>query len=234
MAVALCSPDAALLSKTRDFPSELSCDDVEALRPASERAAGRAASVDERRVPPRRAGARECDSAGRRERVARLRPPRPGPQLRRTARGSDASASSSLRSASSPSRPPPSRSSRRGSRGAAGRNEIRTFLQGGAQRAEFQPILRDVRELVDRIVADTEADREVGSWTPERLKHTLNRHLHGEKVVDRRQPRAVHPRAIGRRQRSLDSPPGERPRDGARARDACMFGHVARPRQRLR
>ena len=62
-------------------------------------------------------------------------------------------------------------------------NEVRRFLQGGNQRVEFQPILRDVRELVDRILAETEADREVGEWTPERLKHTLNRHLHGEKVV---------------------------------------------------
>jgi trehalose 6-phosphate synthase len=62
-------------------------------------------------------------------------------------------------------------------------NELRRFLQGGNQRAEFQPILRDVRELVDRIVSDTEADRESGDWTPQRLKHTLNRYLHGEKVV---------------------------------------------------
>ncbi len=62
--------------------------------------------------------------------------------------------------------------------------EVRTFLQGGAQqRPEFQPIMRDVRQLVDRIVAEKESDREGGTWTPERLKQTLNRHLHGEKVV---------------------------------------------------
>jgi trehalose 6-phosphate synthase len=60
--------------------------------------------------------------------------------------------------------------------------ELRTFLRGGGQRPEFQPIMSDVRALVDRIVAEKETDRE-GSWTPQRLKQTLNRHLHGEKVV---------------------------------------------------
>jgi trehalose 6-phosphate synthase len=61
--------------------------------------------------------------------------------------------------------------------------ELRTFLRGGGQRPEFQPILRDVRELVDRIVAEKDADREGGAWTPQRLKQTLNRYLHGEKVI---------------------------------------------------
>lgn len=61
--------------------------------------------------------------------------------------------------------------------------ELRALLRGGPQRPEFQPILRDVRELVDRIVAETEADREGGLWTPERLKQALNRHLHGEKII---------------------------------------------------
>jgi trehalose 6-phosphate synthase len=61
--------------------------------------------------------------------------------------------------------------------------ELRAFLRGGTQRPEFQPILRDVRDLVDRIVAEKAADREGGDWTPQRLKLTLNRYLHGEKVV---------------------------------------------------
>jgi trehalose 6-phosphate synthase len=61
--------------------------------------------------------------------------------------------------------------------------ELRRFLQGGEQRPEFQPIMKDVRALVDRILADTEADREAGAWSPDRLKNTLNRHLRGEKVV---------------------------------------------------
>ncbi|MFI4942491.1 MAG: trehalose-6-phosphate synthase [Burkholderiales bacterium] len=62
-------------------------------------------------------------------------------------------------------------------------DELRGFLRSGTQRPEFQPILRDVRDLVDRIVAEKQSDRDGGAWTPQRLKHTLNRYLHGEKVV---------------------------------------------------
>jgi trehalose 6-phosphate synthase len=62
-------------------------------------------------------------------------------------------------------------------------NDLRRFLHGEKQRPEFQPIMKDVRALADRIVADTEADREAGVWSPDRLRHTLNRHLHGEKVL---------------------------------------------------
>jgi trehalose 6-phosphate synthase len=61
--------------------------------------------------------------------------------------------------------------------------ELRRFLRSGAARPEFQPLMRDVRELVERIVADEEAEREGGVWTPERLKRTLRRYLQGEKVV---------------------------------------------------
>jgi trehalose 6-phosphate synthase len=61
--------------------------------------------------------------------------------------------------------------------------ELRTFLRGGSQRPEFQPIMSDVRDLVERIVAEKEVDREGGDWTPQRLKQTLNRYLHGEKVI---------------------------------------------------
>ncbi|HEY7820461.1 MAG TPA: trehalose-6-phosphate synthase, partial [Vicinamibacteria bacterium] len=74
--------------------------------------------------------------------------------------------------------------------------ELRGSLRSGIHRPEFQPILRDVRDLVDRIVAEREADGEGGAWTPQRLKHTLNRHLQGEKVVivANREP-YVHERA---------------------------------------
>ncbi|MGH7673778.1 MAG: alpha,alpha-trehalose-phosphate synthase (UDP-forming), partial [Gemmatimonadales bacterium] len=61
--------------------------------------------------------------------------------------------------------------------------EIRQFLRGGTQRREFQPILRDVRELIERISAEQALDEEGGAWTPLRLKHTLVQHLHGEKIV---------------------------------------------------
>jgi trehalose 6-phosphate synthase len=62
-------------------------------------------------------------------------------------------------------------------------DDLRKFLRGGAQPLEFQPIMRDVRDLVDRMIAEKEADGEGGAWTPQRLKQTLNRYLHGEKVV---------------------------------------------------
>jgi trehalose 6-phosphate synthase len=61
--------------------------------------------------------------------------------------------------------------------------ELRRYLRGGAHRPEFKPILRDVRDLVDRIIVEQEADREGGDWTPQRLKQTLNRYLRGEKVI---------------------------------------------------
>jgi trehalose 6-phosphate synthase len=62
--------------------------------------------------------------------------------------------------------------------------EIRRLARGEApKRAEFQPILRDVQDLVERIMVEKETELEGGAWTPQRLKLTLKRHLHGEKVV---------------------------------------------------
>jgi trehalose 6-phosphate synthase len=61
-------------------------------------------------------------------------------------------------------------------------SELRTFLRGGGkQHREFQPILTDVRELVSQMANDREDAP--GQWTAERLKQSLNRNLHGEKVV---------------------------------------------------
>jgi trehalose 6-phosphate synthase len=60
--------------------------------------------------------------------------------------------------------------------------ELRKLLHGeGKQSREFQPILSDMRELVGRMV--NEREDTPGQWTAERLKQTLNRHLHGEKIV---------------------------------------------------
>jgi trehalose 6-phosphate synthase len=55
---------------------------------------------------------------------------------------------------------------------------LRSSLRGVGPRREFQPILSDVRALVDRLM-----DQEGRSWTPERLRETLRHHLSGEKVV---------------------------------------------------
>ena len=60
--------------------------------------------------------------------------------------------------------------------------EVRTLLRGGGKQSlESQPILRDMRELVGRMA--NEREDAPGLWTAERLKQTLNRHLHGEKIV---------------------------------------------------
>jgi trehalose 6-phosphate synthase len=64
--------------------------------------------------------------------------------------------------------------------------DLRRFLRGGPQRPEFQPILRDVRELVERLSAEkeqTDIDGQGGAWNAKRLKHVLGRHLQGEKVL---------------------------------------------------
>lgn len=60
--------------------------------------------------------------------------------------------------------------------------ELLDVLNGGARRRpEYQPILRDVRELIEKVIAEREDAP--GVWNAERLKQTLSRHLHGERVV---------------------------------------------------
>jgi trehalose 6-phosphate synthase len=61
--------------------------------------------------------------------------------------------------------------------------ELRETLHGKPERAEFRPILRDVRELVDRLISENSGDADGGVWTAERLKQTLSRRLQGEKIV---------------------------------------------------
>jgi trehalose 6-phosphate synthase len=63
------------------------------------------------------------------------------------------------------------------------RKELRRFIQGESQRKEFLPIIRDVRELVERIAAERELDGQGGAWNPQRLKQTLVRYFPGEKVI---------------------------------------------------
>jgi trehalose 6-phosphate synthase len=55
--------------------------------------------------------------------------------------------------------------------------------QAPEQRPEFVPVIRDLRELLDRLASEEEAEMRGGTWTPERLKLTLRRHLHGERLV---------------------------------------------------
>ena len=62
-------------------------------------------------------------------------------------------------------------------------NEIRRVLRGGLHKPEFQPLISDVRDLVDRLSAERDLDGSGGLWTPERLKDSLRHRLHGERVV---------------------------------------------------
>lgn len=61
--------------------------------------------------------------------------------------------------------------------------EIRRMLRGGVHRPEFQPLLKEVRELVDRLSMERELEGTAGTWTPQRLKDSLKRYLLGERVV---------------------------------------------------
>ena len=110
-------------------------------------------------------------------------------------------------------------------------SELRRLLQGGPQRPEFQPILRDVRDLVDRIVAEKETDakaatgRRSGSGRRSAAIFTAN----GSSSSPTASPTSTSARGRGHRR-----PSGERARDRARAGHARLLGRLGRPRQRLR
>jgi trehalose 6-phosphate synthase len=59
---------------------------------------------------------------------------------------------------------------------------LRQALAGESTR-EFQPLVRDVRELVDRLSIERETDPRSGPWTAARLRAALAHHLQGEKVI---------------------------------------------------
>jgi trehalose 6-phosphate synthase len=60
---------------------------------------------------------------------------------------------------------------------------VRAGDMGATARPEFLPILRDVRDLVERLRDESEAEGEAGGWTPERLRQTIQRQLRGETVL---------------------------------------------------
>ncbi len=62
-------------------------------------------------------------------------------------------------------------------------DEVRRFLRGEGRRHEFQPILGDLRAMMERVSAERWSDAKSGAWTPQRLKETLVRFLQGERVV---------------------------------------------------
>jgi trehalose 6-phosphate synthase len=61
--------------------------------------------------------------------------------------------------------------------------QLRRMIRGDVQQPEFQPLLQDVRELMERISAEKDSEVGTGAWTPQRLRQTLSRHLHGERVI---------------------------------------------------
>jgi trehalose 6-phosphate synthase len=75
--------------------------------------------------------------------------------------------------------------------------ELRRALSGQATR-EFQPLVRDVRSLVDRLSHERSRDARSGPWDPERLRAALKQHLQGERVVvlANREP-YIHERSEG-------------------------------------
>ncbi len=63
------------------------------------------------------------------------------------------------------------------------RSELRAIVKGGEDRPEFQPLLRDVRELALQLATETRAGEGGRAWTPERLREMLHEHLRDEKLV---------------------------------------------------
>lgn len=63
-------------------------------------------------------------------------------------------------------------------------NALHRMSQGDElRRPEFVPLLKDLRELLDRLAEEEDAETRGGIWNPQRLKLTLHRHLHGERIV---------------------------------------------------
>ncbi|HEY7409352.1 MAG TPA: trehalose-6-phosphate synthase [Vicinamibacteria bacterium] len=63
--------------------------------------------------------------------------------------------------------------------------ELRRLLDGARDReepTEFQPLMQDVRALVDRL-GDAQAEVPSGSWSAARLRNVLHRHLRDERLV---------------------------------------------------
>lgn len=60
--------------------------------------------------------------------------------------------------------------------------ELRRALTGDAP-LEFRPLVKDVRDLVERLTREGDQDGRSGPWSAARLKSTLIQHLQGERVV---------------------------------------------------
>jgi trehalose 6-phosphate synthase len=67
----------------------------------------------------------------------------------------------------------------------AWRNWIADFrlALAGRKKKEFQPLVRDVRALVEQLVDERSSEGVTGPWNPERLRAVLTKHLQGERVI---------------------------------------------------
>jgi trehalose 6-phosphate synthase len=76
-------------------------------------------------------------------------------------------------------------------------NALRRALKGAPVR-EFQPLLRDVRSLAERMAVELDQESRGGQWSAARLRATLIQHMQGERIVilSNREP-YVHERQDG-------------------------------------
>ena len=62
--------------------------------------------------------------------------------------------------------------------------ELRGMLRGEREEPpDYEPLMKDVRDLAERLSGEHEPEPRAGMWTPERLKATLSQHLRGERIV---------------------------------------------------
>lgn len=62
-------------------------------------------------------------------------------------------------------------------------SSIKAGLAGGKLSREYQPLVRDVRELVQQLSREQEQVVTGGKWSPSRLKSVLSERFHGERIV---------------------------------------------------
>jgi trehalose 6-phosphate synthase len=60
--------------------------------------------------------------------------------------------------------------------------DLQRALTGQPNQA-FQPLLRDVRALAERLASERDQEARSGPWSPERLRAVLTKYLQGERVV---------------------------------------------------
>jgi trehalose 6-phosphate synthase len=63
------------------------------------------------------------------------------------------------------------------------RHEIRRFILGKAHDNRIGPVVHDLRELVEKVVAESDHEGQSRIWSPQRLKQALVRYFPGEKVI---------------------------------------------------